>query len=72
MVSLRRGEVNQDMTKLSTLAGGLLGSFAFLKTPLSGTFLGGLDPVVDIIGVVGMLVFSGALIYNGVREFFQR
>ncbi len=60
------------MNKLTTWAGGLLGGWAMLKTPLDGSFLSGLDPVVDFIGVVSMVVFSVALIYNGVRDFFNR
>jgi hypothetical protein len=60
------------VNRLTTWAGGLLGGWAMMKAPLDGSFLTGLDPIVDFIGVVSMVVFSGALIYNGVREFFNR
>ncbi|MCM3081132.1 MULTISPECIES: hypothetical protein [Brevibacillus] len=60
------------MSKWLSLAGGLLGGYGLLKTPLEGSFLSGLDPVADGIGIIAMLVFSGALIYSGVRDWFQR
>ncbi|MED1792286.1 hypothetical protein [Brevibacillus nitrificans] len=60
------------MNKWLTLGGGLLGGYALLKTPLDGTFLNGLNPLVDGIGLIAMLVFSGALIYAGVRDWFQK
>jgi hypothetical protein len=60
------------MSKFTTWLGGVVGGWALLETPLDGSFLSGIDPVVDFVGVVSMVVFSGALIYNAVREFFQR
>ena len=60
------------MSKWLSLAGCLLGGYALLETPLDGTFLNGLNPVVDGIGLITMLVFSGALIYTGVRDWFQK
>jgi hypothetical protein len=60
------------MNKWLSLAGGLVGSYAFLKAPLEGTFLSGLNPLVDAVGLVGFLVFAGALIYSGVRDWFQK
>lgn len=60
------------MNKWLSLTGGLLGGYAFLKTPLDGSFLSGLNPLVDGIGLIAMLVFSGALIYSGVRDWFQK
>lgn len=59
------------MNKWLSLAGGLLGGYGLLITPLEGSFLSGLDPVVDGIGIIAMLVFSGALIYSAVRDWFQ-
>ncbi|RNB85561.1 hypothetical protein [Brevibacillus panacihumi] len=60
------------MNKLLSLAGGLLGGYGLLKTPLENSFLSGLDPVVDVVGIVAMLVFSVGLIYTGVRDWIQR
>jgi len=65
-------EVKLDMNKWLSLAGGLVGGYALLKAPLDGTFLNGLNPLADGIGLIAMLVFSGALIYSGVRDWFQR
>jgi hypothetical protein len=59
-----------DMNKWLSLAGGLLGGFGLLNTPLEGSFLSGLDPVVDGIGIIAMLVFSVALIITGFRNLF--
>ncbi|QQE73668.1 hypothetical protein KDJ56_17475 [Brevibacillus composti] len=60
------------MNKWFSLVGGLVGGYALLKTPLDGSFLSGLNPIVDGIGLITMLVFSGALIYYGVRDMFQK
>jgi hypothetical protein len=64
-------EVN-SMGKWTALVGGLVGGWAFLKIPLEGSFLSAIDPVVDGIGIVATLVFSGALIYYGIRDVFQK
>jgi len=60
------------MNKILSLAGGLLGGYALLKTPLEGSFLSGLDPVVDVVGILVMLVFSVGLIYTSVRDWIRR
>ncbi|EMT53266.1 MULTISPECIES: hypothetical protein [Brevibacillus] len=60
------------MNKWLSLLGGLVGGYAFLKTPLEGSFLSGLNPVVDGLGIISILVFSAALIYTGVRDIIQR
>jgi len=60
------------MSKFTTWLGGVIGGWALLQTPLDGSVLSGIDPVADFVGVVSMVIFSGALIYNSVREFFQR
>ncbi|MBR8661578.1 MULTISPECIES: hypothetical protein [Bacillales] len=59
------------MGKWTTLVGGLVGGWSFLKIPLEGTFLSFIDPVVDGVGIVAAVVFSGALIYYGVRDWIQ-
>lgn len=43
----------------------ILAGFALVKVPLSGTFLAGLEPITDIIGIVAILIFSLFLIYKG-------
>ncbi|MFC5591294.1 hypothetical protein ACFPRA_20635 [Sporosarcina soli] len=43
----------------------ILAGFALLKVPLSGTFLSGIEPITDLIGLLAMLIFSLVLIYKG-------
>lgn len=43
----------------------ILAGFALIKVPLSGTFLAGLEPITDIIGIVAILIFSLFLIFKG-------
>ncbi|WP_400161983.1 hypothetical protein ACAF76_016640 [Brevibacillus sp. TJ4] len=51
--------------------GGLLGGFGLVRAPLENSFLSGLDPIVDGIGIIAILIFSGAMIYSAVRDWFQ-
>ncbi|MGE6489893.1 hypothetical protein [Paenisporosarcina sp. NPDC076898] len=44
----------------------ILAGFALLKVPLSGTFLSGLEPVTNVIGVLAIVIFSLFLIFKGV------
>lgn len=59
------------MNKWISNVGGLLGGYALLKAPVEGSFLSGLDPLVDGVGVIAVVVFAGALIYSGVRDWFK-
>jgi len=43
----------------------ILAGFALIKVPLSGTFLAGLEPITDIIGIVAVLLFSLFLVFKG-------
>jgi hypothetical protein len=43
----------------------IIAGFSLLKVPLSGTFLSGIEPVTDIIGILTVVVFSLILIYKG-------
>lgn len=45
----------------------ILAGFALVKVPLAGTFLAGLEPITDIIGIVAILIFSLFLIYKGLK-----
>jgi hypothetical protein len=60
------------MNKTFTLLGGLIGGFSLLKAPYEGTFLASLNTFFDIVGVLSVAAFSVALIYYGVRDFFQK
>lgn len=55
------------MEKLLTYAGGVLAGYVLTELPLSGTMISSLEPVLDGVGIVSMVLFSGALIYKGVK-----
>ncbi|MED1781517.1 hypothetical protein P4V43_06720 [Brevibacillus fortis] len=59
------------MNKWISNVGGLLGGYALLKAPVAGSFLNGLDPLIDGVGLTTVVVFAGALIYSGVRDWFK-
>lgn len=44
----------------------ILAGFALLKAPLAGTFLSGLEPITNIIGILAIVIFSLVLIFKGV------
>lgn len=43
----------------------ILAGFALLKAPLVGTFLSGLEPITNIIGILAIVIFSLVLIFKG-------
>ena len=43
----------------------ILAGFALLKVPLSGTFLAGLEPIINLIGILAIVIFSLVLLYKG-------
>ncbi|WP_419961949.1 hypothetical protein [Psychrobacillus sp. BM2] len=43
----------------------ILAGFALLKVPLEGTFLAGLEPFTNIIGILAIVIFSLVLLYKG-------
>jgi hypothetical protein len=43
----------------------ILAGFALLKVPLSGTFMAGLEPITNLIGILTVVIFSLVLIYKG-------
>ncbi|KMY51006.1 hypothetical protein [Peribacillus loiseleuriae] len=50
----------------------LLAGFSLIKVSLAGTFLSSLEPFTTIIGVLAVIVFSLALIYQGVKTLFNK
>lgn len=50
----------------------LLAGFSLIKLSLAGTFLASLEPFTTIIGVLAVIVFSLALIYQGVKTLFNK
>lgn len=47
--------------------GGILGGYVLTELPVSGTFLSGVEQIIDGVGVLSMILFSGVLIYKGVK-----
>jgi hypothetical protein len=43
----------------------VLARFALLKGPLSGTYLKGLEPITNLIGILTIVIFSFVLVYKG-------
>ena len=43
----------------------ILAGFALLKVPLTGTFLSGLEPITNLIGILAIVIFSLVLIFKG-------
>jgi amino acid transporter len=50
----------------------ILSGFALIRVPLAGSFLEGVTPVTNILGILTVLVFSLVLIYKGVKSLFQK
>ena len=60
------------MDKFLTYLGGVLGGYALIETPVADTILSSLDPVLDLLGVLSMIVFSGAFVVHGVRTMWMK
>ncbi|KQL32466.1 MULTISPECIES: hypothetical protein [Bacillaceae] len=43
----------------------ILAGFALLKVPLEGTFLAGLEQIINLIGILAIIIFSLFLIFKG-------
>lgn len=57
------------MDKFWPYAGGLLGGYALTVVSFP---IPGLDPVLDLVGGLSMIVFAGALVVHGVRSMIGR
>ncbi|SDN03002.1 hypothetical protein SAMN05518871_10396 [Psychrobacillus sp. OK028] len=42
----------------------IIAGFALLKVPLAGTFLAGLEPITNLIGIIAIVFFSLVLIFK--------
>jgi xanthosine utilization system XapX-like protein len=51
---------------------GILAGFALLRVPLAGPYLGVLEPIIDLLGILAILVFSLVLLYKGVKALFGK
>jgi hypothetical protein len=59
------------MNKLLAYIGGVVGGYALVLSSIPGTILSGLNPILDIIGALSMIVFGGILIFYAVRALFN-
>ncbi|TDF93712.1 hypothetical protein [Paenibacillus piri] len=59
------------MSKFLNYLGGVIGGFGLIYVPAS-ELLQGLDPLLDIIGIIVVIVFAVALIINGVRSLISK
>ncbi|TCP31565.1 hypothetical protein EV207_10254 [Scopulibacillus darangshiensis] len=50
----------------------VLAGFALLKVPVGGTFLAGLDQVLDIMGILAVTIFSIVILYLGVVALLKK
>jgi hypothetical protein len=58
--------------QLLTYVGSILGGYVLTELPVSGTFLSGVEPVLDGVGVLSMILFSGTLIYKGIMSLLNK
>ncbi|MEF3307637.1 hypothetical protein PV433_01840 [Paenibacillus sp. GYB004] len=60
------------MEKLLTHVGGVLAGYVLTELPLDGTMISSLEPVLDGVGIVSMVLFSGTLIYKAVKTLMSK
>ncbi|GAA3401781.1 hypothetical protein ACFFNY_34370 [Paenibacillus hodogayensis] len=58
--------------QLLTYVGGILGGYVLTAMPAADSFLSGVEPVLDGAGLLSMIVFSGTLIYKGVKALWEK
>ncbi|TMV47615.1 hypothetical protein FE783_21740 [Paenibacillus mesophilus] len=58
--------------QLLSYVGGILGGYVLTELPLSGTFLSGVEQIIDGVGVLSMILFSGTLIYKGIKTLWGK
>jgi hypothetical protein len=56
------------MEKFLVYLGGVVGGYTLVAAPVGGTFLSGLDPLLNVVGSLSMIVFAGAFLVRGVRS----
>jgi hypothetical protein len=60
------------MNKFLSYVGALIGSFTLAKAAIAGSFLSGLGAVIAFISLLGTVVFSVALIWDGIKTLIAR
>jgi hypothetical protein len=59
------------MAKFLSYVGGLIGGFSLIYVPVS-KLLPSLEPLLNGVGIIAVIVFAAALIINGVRSLLKR
>lgn len=60
------------MDKVWSYVGGVVGGYALTQASLESISLGAVDPVLDIVGSISMIVFGVMLIVYGVKALIGR
>ncbi|MEW9672635.1 hypothetical protein [Ammoniphilus sp. 3BR4] len=60
------------MNRLWSYAGGLVGGLAISATTFTGAFLSDLSPLFEIVSLLAILVFSGALMWEGIKALINK
>lgn len=60
------------MDKFWSYLGGVIGGYTLTMASLSSISLGMIDPVLDIIGSLSMIVFGAAMVVHGVRVLIRK
>lgn len=58
--------------QLLTNAGGILAGYVLTVMPAADSFLSGVEPILDGVGLLSMILFSGTLIYKGVKSLWGK
>ena len=59
------------MSKFLNYLGGVIGGFSLIYIPVS-ELLPSLEPLLDTVGIIAVIVFATALIINGVRSLLSK
>ncbi|MDQ0059924.1 hypothetical protein [Paenibacillus harenae] len=59
------------MSKFLNYLGGVIGGFSLIYIPVSG-LLPSLEPLIDAVGIIIVIVFAVALIITGVRSLLSK
>jgi hypothetical protein len=59
------------MSKFLNYLGGVIGGFSLIYVPVS-KLLPSLEPLLDAVGIIAVIVFSVAFIVNGVRSLLSK
>lgn len=60
------------MDKFLTYGGGILAGYVLTEMPVSGSFLSSVEPILDGVGLLSMILFSGMMMYNGVKAILHK